>query len=169
MLLTARADATSIMVTFDAVTLQATPGQTITFSGTIHNTGPERVFLNTDTLTLPGGGFTVDDLFFQSVPAWLEPGESSVGSLPLFRVTVDDPYAVEAFGSYLGSYSLAGGFDDNAQDQLITAPFTVVTAAPEPWTGSMFMMGILGAVFARLCRDKYDWRHRKPVSKSTEG
>jgi hypothetical protein len=139
--------ATSITVTFDEPTLRGSPGDVLTFSASVVNSGTERIYLNADILNLPGAGLTGNDLFFANVPSWLESGES-LQHLSLFSITLDDPFGGE-FTSYFGTYSLLGGIDGASQDELATVPFGVTAVAPEPLPGAMSACGLLVAVLLR--------------------
>jgi hypothetical protein len=140
------AKATSINLTLDDSSLRGTPGDSLTFSGTVQNYGTERIFLNGDSISVPNAGFDLIDLFF-GAPSWIDPGES-VTNLSLFQILLHDPFDGD-FGSYVGSYSLLGGIDEAAQDQLVAVPFTIVAVAPEPWSGIMAGLGIIAAVLVR--------------------
>jgi hypothetical protein len=142
--LSAKADVT---IVFDQPDQIGSPGETLQFFGTITNDDSEnRVFLNSDDLTLNGLSLTTDDLFFANVPASLAAGESS-GDIELFDVLVSNPL-VDAPGMYQGSYTLFGGNDggtDSAADNLGSANFSVTTV-PEPY--SIFLL--LSVVLATL-------------------
>lgn len=132
-----------VVVVFDNSNQTGNPGGTLQFFGVISNTGSDTVFLNSDTLTLPGLSFTIADQFLNYVPVSLDGGLSS-GDIELFDVTLSNPL-LDPAGPYPGSYTLIGGFDANAQDNLGLANFDVTTGSgatetPEPSTG--FLLGV---------------------------
>ena len=141
--LAASSSSAGIVVVFDNSNQTGNPGGTLQFFGVISNTGSDTVFLNGDTLTLPGLSFTIADQFFTTVPLSLG-GSSSSGDIELFDVTLSNPL-LDPAGPYPGSYTLIGGFDANAQDNLGSATFDVTTGSgatetPEPSTG--FLLGV---------------------------
>jgi len=75
------------VVVFDNSNQTGNPGGTLQFFGVISNTGSDTVFLNSDTLTLPGLSFTIADQFLNYVPVSLDGGSSS-GDIELFDVTL---------------------------------------------------------------------------------
>jgi hypothetical protein len=130
----ARADTLSI--TFDPSILSAQPGQTITFSGSITNLENVAVFLNSCDVNIPGQ-FTSDCSLFFGGPASLDPFETSA-VFDLFTVTVDDPYTGAA-GLQPGIFTVVGGVDGDAQDNLVEAQFSV-DVVPEP--GTAVLLGL---------------------------
>ena len=137
-----------IVITFDAPSQTGHPGQTLQFFGVISNNGDDTVFMNFDDLTLAGLSFTTNDLFFTTVPLFLDGGSSS-DHIELFDVTVSDPL-LDSPAKYLGGYTLLGGAaaptdtDPGSQDNLASANFDVTTApggtaVPEP--GSWLLLG----------------------------
>jgi hypothetical protein len=143
---TAKAD--SVTITLDQPSQSAGPGQTIDFSGTITNTSGTTIFLNADDFNFVASGFSINDEFFNTVPISLAPsgqaGDSS-GDIELFEVTLNTPFT----GSYLpasGSYTLFGGTDGGAQDNLGTTGFSV-SPVPEPSSIYLLLSGSLLALF----------------------
>jgi hypothetical protein len=97
------------------------PGSVLPFTGTLFNPGATVVFLNGTLSDIPPLGLTVDDQpFFANTPLSLAPGESFTGEL--FDVIIG---AGVSPGTYNGSFTIAGGADSNAFDDLGTAPFSV--------------------------------------------
>jgi hypothetical protein len=135
---TVAAKADTVTITFDQPTQTATAGGTLEFFGTITNDTASTVFLNSDSFTLNGVSFTLDDQFFNTVPVSLASGASS-GDIELFDVMASDPL-VDAAGFYSGSYTLVGGADGNAQDNLGTGSFTVDVANPVPEPSSICLL-----------------------------
>lgn len=128
-----------ITIIFDQPNQMGQPGQTLEFFGTITNTGRDTVFLNSDNPTLGSPSLTLEDLFFSNVPISLDPGQSS-GDIELFDVMISNPL-LDAPGTHLGVYTLFGGADGDAQDNLASANFSVNTT-PEP-SGIFLLLGAL--------------------------
>jgi hypothetical protein len=136
-----------IVITFDRAVQIAQPGDLLQFTGTIANTGPDEVFLNTDPMTPPVGDFTLIDQFFANVPISLL-GNTDSGPIDLFDIQVGNP----PYGLYTGEYVLKGGADSNADDLLAVAGFAV-EVVPEPGTvGLLGIAGIAGIAYRRLRR-----------------
>jgi hypothetical protein len=136
----ARADAT---LTFSASTMSLAAGGTVEFDGTLTNTGGDLLYLNGDQFSLLYSDLSVDDSpFIFDGPLSLSPGNSWVGAF--IDVTADDSISD---GSYSGSYTILGGTDPNAFDNLATADFTVnvgeVTATPEPNAFLLLATGVM--------------------------
>jgi hypothetical protein len=136
-----------IILTFDNPLQVANPGDLLHFTAVIANNGPDEVFLNQGAPNPPVGNFSLDDMFFVTVPISLLGGTDS-GSILLFDLQVGpNPY-----GLYNGSYDLSGGADGNATDFLATAEF-FVQVVPEPATAGLIgISAVFAAGFARLRR-----------------
>lgn len=123
--------ADTVVIAFDQPNQYATSGATLQFFGSITNLTSLTVFLNGDGLSLDGSpDLSTNDLFFTTVPISLGPGATS-GDIELFDVIVSSPLTNPP-ATYAGTYTLFGGADGNAQDNLGSASFSV--AAPEPLT-----------------------------------
>lgn len=134
----------TVSFNFTSSLLFARPGQTVTFSGTLTNTGPATAFLNGDAFTFP---LPVDDIpFFLGVPPSLAPG----GSVTAPVLTAIVP-AGTALGLYVGSFSVIGGDTPASQNVLATREFGV-QVIPEPATCSLAIGGLVGAVLLRRQR-----------------
>jgi hypothetical protein len=137
------AKADDITITLDAPSQTSSAGGTLQFFGTITNDTDTTLYLNSDDLTIDGVSLTTADQFFNNVPFSLAPDGNS-GDIELFVVTVSDPL-LDAAGTYDGSYTLVGGTDGSAQDNLGTATFSVTTLsqAPEPSSLYLLLTGLL--------------------------
>jgi hypothetical protein len=150
----ARAD---INIVFENPAQTGVPGSTLQFFADIYNTGPTTVFTNgTGGLNLAGlpGDFTIVDNFIANGPISVAGGGSS-GEFDLFDVTVNTPFP-DTFTTYAGTYTLLGGVDENAQDVVGSANFSVTAATPEPG-----YFAVLGTGLALI-----GWLHRRRGSQT---
>jgi hypothetical protein len=142
---TAKAD--SLTITLDRTNPTAFADDTLQFFGTITNDTDTTLFLNNDDLNIGGLSLTTTDQFFNTVPFTLAPegqaGDSS-GDIELFDMSVSDPL-LDAAGVYAGTYTLFGGPNGNAQDNLGSTSFSVTTVSPvpEPSTLCLLLSGML--------------------------
>lgn len=127
----ARADA---VLNLTPSTVNTIAGGMVEFDGTLTNAGSSDLYLNGDVVILEYTKLAVDDsLFFADSPLFLSPGSSYSGAF--FDVTAD---ADTLSGSYTGSYTVQGGLDSNAFDDIAVVDFTVdvdsniVTPEPNP-------------------------------------
>ena len=94
---------------------QGSQGTTLTFNATLENSGNAPLFLNGDIGSLTGNGLTLDtSLFFQNAPLSMNVGDTWSGDI--FTVAID-PLALS--GDYTGSFTIIGGIDGSAQDNLV--------------------------------------------------
>ena len=150
-----------ILVTFDQNPITIGPGDTATFSGELRNTGVTTLFLNGDSLNLAGSGLTFDDTpFLINAPFTLAPGDVTA-SFVFFTVTADNLTPV---GTYNGAFSVLGGLDGSATNELSGTPSPVFqvnvanavhSEVPEP--GDMALLSGLvmtgsGLLWKRRCR-----------------
>ena len=133
----ARAD--SLAINFTPSILSASPGQTVTFSGTITNLENAIVDLNSCDVNL-AGPFTTDSCvaFLLSAPLFLDPLETSA-PFDMFTVTVDQPFTGPFGLQPPGIFTVLGGPDGDAQNILGQATFAVVVT-PEP--GTFVLLGL---------------------------
>ena len=152
----APAFADAVQINFDSTTITASPGQLITFSGTIGNNASSIVDLNNISVTL-NGMFTVDisPFFAISNPATVA-GSSDTVDFDFFNVTIDDPYtdplgAIQGTLTILGGIEGLGGYDPSVQDDLGSAAFSVdvESSTPEP---STFVLLVATAALVLLCK-----------------
>jgi len=115
------------------------PGDLLSFSGTLSNPTANSVFLNNDSVTFSGPAGTDGSPFLSYAPFSLDPMGTVNGSgAPtdsyngsLFTLTLD-PGSLP--GTYLGTFSVLGGADGAATSQVASADFsvTVLPSAPQP-------------------------------------
>jgi hypothetical protein len=138
----------AVTFTFDAARMVA-QGSSVTFNGSLTNTGPNEVFLNGISITMGGAGLTPDDSpFFVNVPLSLSPGEST-GLVSMLDVFAD---LTAPTGTFLNSITIQGGANNAAQDELgfqgflITVTSAETSAVPEPatWAMMLFGFGVIG-------------------------
>jgi hypothetical protein len=138
--------AATISFTLDQPMLNASPGDLVSFTGIISNTGSGTIFLNSALGTLPYPDVLVDyGAFFTSAPPSLDPGQSYSGAI--FGVAVG---LNASSGEYLGSFAIQGGGDSFTFDDLATQSFQVtVSSVPEPATGSLLVLGLMVGLLVR--------------------
>jgi hypothetical protein len=151
-------NAASISFFLDSPSQVAPPGSFLSFSGTIASTGVDEVFLNGAAAGLPYFELTVDlSPFFDRVPLSLTAGGSYSGEV--FSVAVS---GVAAPGDYFGSFSILGGADPSALDELAVQGFQVTVAdVPEPGTIFLVFSAITAMHKVRLGSTR---RRRRPRS-----
>jgi hypothetical protein len=137
---------TTFTVAFTPDTLTGNPGDMISFSGTLLNNTSNTVFINSDSFTFAIAGAADDTPFLNHAPSSLGPNASST---PFMFLTVTIPNG-QAAGIYDGSFTVLGGADGAAQNNLGSGAFhlTVDVVTPEPSTISLLAIGV--AVL--LCR-----------------
>lgn len=123
------------------------PGDLLTYTATLTNTGSSEVFLNSDTFNLTGVGLELDDSpFFTNFPLSLQGG--GVASGDLFTVLIGPSVAP---GSYSGTFTIQGGPTDGDFNDIATQSFQVTvagTVAPE--AASLALLAISGLPLAGM-------------------
>lgn len=115
-----------------------TPGDRLSFFGTLTNRGTTTVFLNGLSGSLGSPDLFVDDspFFAAGFPRSLDPNVSFTGNI--FDVVIGSS---AQGGTYNGSVTIQGGADASAQDNLATAAVSVAVV-PEP--SSLALLGLGG-------------------------
>ena len=145
----------------DSLSVTSTdPSQTIlqgttvvTFDETISNPSADTIFLNSDGAFTDSTLVSVDDSpFLTNAPFFLD-AMSSSGPFALFNV---DLPANLAPGLYTGTFSIFGGADGGASDDLADVNFSItvsspVATAPEPGSLLLACCGVLGLLAAARC------------------
>jgi hypothetical protein len=152
MLTTNAAQATPMSFSLASPLLTTQSGLTVTFTGTITETGGTTTFLNGDSFTIAAPLIADDTLFFLNTPLVFAPLQSVTA--PLFTISVP---AGTASGLYPGSFSLLGGGTPATLTVLASQGFAVDVAGtgtpvPGPATLSLLMLGIGAACVLRSRR-----------------
>jgi hypothetical protein len=106
------------------------PGDTLSFEGTLLNSGASLLFLSGDTFRLGGTGLALDDSpFFLNGPLSLDAGTSFTGEL--FTVSVDAAAPAQ------------GGAAEGDRNDLASDPFAVTVSVPEPASGALLPAALL--------------------------
>jgi hypothetical protein len=123
------------------------PGDLLTYTATLTNTGSSEVFLNSDTFNLGGAALLLDDgSFFDNFPLSLQGGEIASGNL--FTVLIGPSVAP---GIYNGTFTIQGGPTDASSNDIATQSFQITVrraAAPEP--ASFALLAISGLPLAGM-------------------
>ncbi len=132
----------------------AAPGASLIFTGTLTNTGPDELFLNSLSVNLFGNSVfylsSNDSVFLNNVPLSLPAGGAAyIGAILGIDVSLATPD-----GSYFGQAILQGGPGASDANDLASQPFQVIVnstpVAPEPGTLGLLLLGL--PVFARRVR-----------------
>jgi hypothetical protein len=142
---TARADV--VTVVFQPPALSGSPGDVLSFFGTLTNTTNAVVWLNGDIPNLPS---QIPPAEFDDSPFWLNTplylaANGTTGYIGLFNITIP---AGLPDGQYGGTFEILGGAASDSQDVLEDSPvsFTVgvgqeTSSVPEPGTLSFLGFG----------------------------
>jgi hypothetical protein len=165
-LLSVRAYADSITLTLtDPVQFGgASLGSSLSFDATVSapSTNSAAIFLNSDSFNVDAPLTLDDSAFFSGFPFFLNPGDSANGLLFTVFLPTTTPNAV-----YNGSFTIVGGADGNASDNLADVTFEVTTVpqtptVPEPASILLLSAGLPGV--AAMIRRKLVTRSRPEVA-----
>lgn len=140
----AKADSVTLTITQATEYVSAQTGGTVTFDATIYAPASNAadVYLNGDAFNI-AGPLTIDDTdFYLNFPQDLAPGDSVTGDL--FTVTVPAGVAAE---DYSGWFTLLGGADANASDNVSPTVTYDVVATPEPSSVLLLLTGLIVMAF----------------------
>jgi len=119
-----------------------------TVSAPVGNSAP--VFLNGDSFNITAPVMLDDTDFFSKFPVSLSPGASFTGDLFVLTVPPNSP-----LGTFLGTFTLQGGPNGNANNKLGTADFSLNIISPEPSSIVLLLIGMSGlAMTLRWARFK---------------
>jgi hypothetical protein len=145
----AYADTLTITLNDPIAYVSGAPGSTATYTLTVSapSSNGADVFLNGDSFNV-SSPFTLDDTdFFVNAPILLDPGTSA--TFDAFTVTAA---AGATPGAYLGSFTIEGGANEDADNPLGTVNFTT-DVTPEPSSFLLLGSGLAG-VFATIRRTR---------------
>ena len=117
---------TALTVNINPSTQVGGAGGVVPFFGTLHNNTTDTVFVNGDSFTFDIAGALDDSPFLPNAPISIDAGVTTT-SFEFFAITV--PQGV-TFGVFNGQFTVLGGADGNAQDNLGQASFAL--SVPEP-------------------------------------
>jgi hypothetical protein len=129
-----------LIFTLDLPVVFGAPGTEFDVTGSLLNPDTDPIFLNTASGSLSSPDLDFDYTnYFVVVPRVLNGGDSYSG--PIFAIVVG-PTALS--GDYSGSFTIQGGIDGDAFNDLATQNFQVtVSSVPEPATLGQELAGIL--------------------------
>jgi hypothetical protein len=104
------------------------------------------VFLNGDSFNVTAPVTLDDSDFFSKVPASLAPGASFTGDLFVLTLPPNSPV-----GTFVGTFTLLGGANNNASSTLGTVNFSLTSVTPEPSSAVLLMTGMAGLAMILLC------------------
>jgi hypothetical protein len=136
--LPAAADILNFDLTASSLSAPAGKSTTLEVTGTLSNPGTAVQFLNGDVSFLDPSLTLDDSPFFTFAPLSLS--GDGVYSGPFFDVVVSP---ATPFGSYPATFTIQGGANNNAFDNLATADFTVHvsgTVVPEPSSFGLLLL-----------------------------
>jgi hypothetical protein len=137
--------ASDIQIGLDLINGLMSPGDTITFTGTVSNLDTSLLYLNSCSVNLTGLSVSGDcSLFLTSPPApiSLDPLQTGIPSFQMFTVTADLSY-LDSLGVQSGSFDVLGGADPSDQNLLGSAAFSVDVETPEPSSALLLLSGVM--------------------------
>jgi hypothetical protein len=111
------------------------------------------VFLNGDSFNVTAPVTLDDSDFFNKFPVSLAPGTSFTGDLFVLTMPPNPPSR-----TYLGTFTLLGGVDGNANDTLGTVNFSLTAPIPEASSIVLLMIGLaMTLLWARFKGNPRGW------------
>ena len=141
-----------LTVVLDPTSLVGQPGMPLTFTGTIMNASGSEMFLNGAGGNVSSPELTLDlTPFFTLTPLSLLDGEIYNGVI--FSVAIS---SVALSGSYFGTFTIQGGVDALAFDDVGIADFQITVgdsaAVPEQSSGILVLIAVVVLVVRRKLR-----------------
>lgn len=150
----ARADDFDLNFVLFSPSQTANPGDTVSFVGALQDTDDnDFLWIDSDSYSLQGPLIIDDSGLFLNFNQYFFPDEDDFGVI--FAITLPDDIPT---GTYLGTFSLFGGFGPDETDFLGSQNFSITTvnnntsAVPEPST--LFLLGTGLTCFAG-CKRKW--------------
>lgn len=120
--------------TLSPTTVNVTSTSTLTFTGTLTNNGAANLFLNGDTYSFSAPGASLDDNdFFNNFPGFLTPSQSI--TMPIFTISLTS--LLPANSSYPGTFTILGGANGNALNNLASQSFRLTAPPSVPEAGTL--------------------------------
>src|SRR5262249_46094466 len=146
-LMASTVSATPITLFFASSLLSASPGATVTFTGTVTETGGTTTFLLGDVVSVAPPLVEDDTPFLNNFPIQLNGNQSFTDAI----LSVSVPLAT-APGLYAGTFAILGGVGTLASAPFAVNVTTTTAATPEPATLSLLGLGVAGLIAKRARR-----------------
>jgi hypothetical protein len=137
-----------LLVTLDVSSMTASPGDTVTFSGSLVNEENTELNLNSCAINLTGISITGDCTLFLTNAPFTISALDTISSFQMFTITANLPY-LDLPGIQNGSFDVLGGLTGSDLNVLGTANFTVDVQTPEPATFWLFAIPALALFFVK--------------------
>jgi hypothetical protein len=152
----ARADDFDLNYGLYTPTVTANPGDTISFTGFLQDTSDDDfLWIDFDSFSLQGPLIIDDSGLFLNFNQFLFPDEFDTGELFTIMLQSDIPT-----GTYLGTFSLFGGFGPDSVDPIGSQNFSITTVnnntnpSPVPEPSTLFLLGT-GLTCLAACKRKW--------------
>jgi hypothetical protein len=146
--LPARALTLPLSFTFTSSLLDASIGQTVTFSATLTNLNPTSIFLNSDAVNINPPLVSDDTKFFVNTPSLLVSGQSITAPILDVVVPLGTP-----FGLYPGHFEILGGNTPSDLTTVGSADFMVrvggARLVSEPTSFFLLLSGVVTLLLGR--------------------
>ncbi len=110
-------------------------GQVLPYFGTLHNNTTDTVFINSDSFVFDIAGALDDSPFLNNAPISIN-ANFTTPSFEFFTITVPGGTSP---GTYNGQFTVVGGPDSNAMNNLGEASFSVTVPEPSTLSGAAFL------------------------------